>query len=122
MSRVERIAKLRKGLRRKKISAKHLERVQTFLKEGFERWRGRPNGVPSDDWYRENVSGLSDGELECDDGALVSAGSDPGAYVQTWSWVAAPYCDAHDGEDVILPDHDAPCPKCAEEAKGDEDA
>lgn len=29
-----------------------------------------------------------EGEVEIDDNALVSAGSEPGAYVQAWVWVA----------------------------------
>lgn len=38
--------------------------------------------------YREAASKLSkDGELEIDDGAVVSMGDDPGAYVMAWVWV-----------------------------------
>ena len=33
------------------------------------------------------AAGGEDGELECDDDALVSTGEDPGAYVQVWQWV-----------------------------------
>lgn len=39
--------------------------------------------------YREAASELSkDGELEIDDGAIVSMGDDPGAYVMAWLWVS----------------------------------
>lgn len=31
-----------------------------------------------------------DGEIEVDDGAKVSRGDDPGAYVQAWVWVYDP--------------------------------
>lgn len=29
----------------------------------------------------------SEGEVEIDDGAIISRGHDPGAYVQAWVWV-----------------------------------
>lgn len=35
-----------------------------------------------------------EGTLEIDDGAVVSRGSDPGAYVQAWVWVEDPAGDA----------------------------
>jgi hypothetical protein len=39
--------------------------------------------------YREMASELSkDGVLEIDDGAIVSMGDDPGAYVMAWLWVS----------------------------------
>ena len=37
--------------------------------------------------YRDAVH-LRDGELELDEGAIVSKGDDPGAYVMTWIWVS----------------------------------
>lgn len=38
--------------------------------------------------YREAAKEMAtDGELEVDDGAIVSRGDDPGAYVMAWLWV-----------------------------------
>ena len=88
--------------------------LATLLREEHDRWAGNPNGVPSDDWYRENVP-TRDGELECDDGAIVSAGTDAGAYVQTWSWVAAPTCSIH--PDELLAGYEEPCGLCAHESR-----
>jgi hypothetical protein len=39
-----------------------------------------------------------DGEIEIDDGALVSRGDDPGAYVQAWVWVSDE--ELEDGDDL----------------------
>lgn len=99
----EMIQKLRKGLRRKTISPKHLERVQAFLKEEYDRFRTDPKAFPTNDWYRERVSGLSDGDLECDNDAVVSRSDEHGAYVQTWSWVPGPGCSVC-GEPLTKPD------------------
>lgn len=49
--------------------------------------------------YLASVPDLNDGDLECDDGAVVSFGDDPGAYVQTWKWVS--------NEVAGLPDDDS---------------
>ena len=38
-----------------------------------------------------------DGEIEIDDNARVSRGSDPGAYVQAWVWVANDQVTRKDG-------------------------
>jgi len=42
-----------------------------------------------DAWYRAKAGRTlhRDGELEFDDGAVVSRGADNGAYVQCWAWV-----------------------------------
>lgn len=38
--------------------------------------------------YREKAKERAeDGELEVDEGAIVSMGNDPGAYVMAWVWV-----------------------------------
>ena len=38
--------------------------------------------------YQEAASAYGqDGEIEVDDGAVVSLGEDPGAYVQAWLWI-----------------------------------
>ena len=37
--------------------------------------------------YRDAVP-VSDGDLECDDDAIVSKGDAAGAYVMTWKWVS----------------------------------
>lgn len=42
--------------------------------------------TPEAQKYRDAVP-VSDGDLECDDGALVSRGDDPGAYVMCWKWI-----------------------------------
>lgn len=41
-----------------------------------------------DDWYRANVPVST--ELEVDEGAIVSTGCSPGAWVQCWVWVEDP--------------------------------
>ncbi|MBV5324882.1 MAG: hypothetical protein J0626_06220, partial [Rhodospirillaceae bacterium] len=41
-----------------------------------------------------------DGEIEVDDNAKVSEGSDPGAYVQAWVWVPNPEAETEDDEAV----------------------
>jgi len=94
--------------------------LRLFLKQEHTRYHTEPTTGPSNEWYRENVSGLSDGDLECDNGAIVSRGEDPGAYVQTWSWVPAPVCYDHEGDELVLPDRDTKCPKCAAEEAEDE--
>ncbi len=42
---------------------------------------------PRADWFREHAAGVSDDSPEIDDGALISEGDDPGAYVMAWVWV-----------------------------------
>lgn len=75
---------------------------------------------PEAEAYRNAVP-VSDGDLECDDGAIVSFSED-GAYVQTWSWVSDnqagldPVCDEcgerySDGGDGL-------CPDCADREHG----
>lgn len=49
----------------------------------------------------ENVS-TCDGKLEVDVNAIVSWGEDPGAYVQTWSWVSFDSVDQDMA--IIMPD------------------
>jgi hypothetical protein len=46
-------------------------------------------GVNTDEWYVQRAEDTlhRDGEVEIDDGALVSNGDDAGAYVQAWVWV-----------------------------------
>jgi len=75
-----------------------------------------------------------DGELEVDDNAVVSFGSDPGAYVAAWIWVpneavGIKRCDSCERTELNPPDEagwvetcdfDTLCPECAEEAKEDE--
>jgi hypothetical protein len=43
-----------------------------------------------EDWFRKRAQQLfrDAGQLEVDDNAPVSMGSDAGAYVQVWVWVA----------------------------------
>jgi len=63
------------------------------LLEGPGSWIHREEGEveegPSDEAYIETARELyqREGETEIDDGAVVSRGSDPGAYVQAWVWV-----------------------------------
>ena len=42
-----------------------------------------------DAWYIEQARDMyqSEGEIEIDEGATISYGGDPGAYVQAWVWV-----------------------------------
>jgi hypothetical protein len=44
---------------------------------------------PTDEEYIKTAEELygEDGKIEIDDGAIVSRGDDPGAYVQAWVWV-----------------------------------
>lgn len=43
----------------------------------------------TDEKYREAChKSCSDGDLECDEGAVVSKGGDAGAYVMCWKWVS----------------------------------
>lgn len=42
-----------------------------------------------------------DGEIEIDENAKVSRGSDPGAYVQAWVWVPDDEAEADDEEDTL---------------------
>ena len=42
---------------------------------------------PHDQAYRDQVN-VIEGELECDDDAVVSMSDDLGAYVMTWTWVS----------------------------------
>ena len=52
---------------------------------------GSHMGRMSRQWYREQAMNQSKGgELEVDEGATVSMGGDPGAYVQAWLWVSDP--------------------------------
>lgn len=87
--------------------------LAAFLREELARYTPDPKAVPTDKWYREQVH-VSEGELECDEGALVSRGGDPGAYVQTWTWIAAPTCTIH--PEVVLAgdeeDEKVRCPQC----------
>jgi hypothetical protein len=54
---------------------------------------------PEEARYRSYAQGYlhRDGDLEFDDNAVVSMGSDPGAYVQGWKWVDQ--CDLPDEGD-----------------------
>lgn len=53
----------------------------------------------------QNHEKYEEGVLEVDDGALISDGGDPGAYVQAWLWVY--YTDAGLTEDGALPEEAA---------------
>lgn len=55
--------------------------------------------------YRDAVV-TSEGSIECDDGALVSEGDDPGAYVMTWTWVT--------NDQAGIEDEDKMCSICGE--------
>lgn len=66
-----------------------LEIFDNALRAARGHWEVETGG-PSDDDYRAAARRLRhrDGETEIDDGAPVSRGDDPGAYVQAWVWVA----------------------------------
>jgi len=49
--------------------------------------------------YRAAVK-TREGDLECDDNAIVSEGDDPGAYVMCWKWIYASDADLPEGEGV----------------------
>lgn len=63
-----------------------------------------------------------EGDLEIDDNAAVSIGSDPGAYVQAWVWIDNPKC--HTCEEIIDEINHVPedgkflCSGCTEEDNG----
>jgi uncharacterized protein YlaI len=44
------------------------------------------------EWFRSQAAECyeEEGRIEVDDGAMISEGNDPGAYVQAWVWVEAP--------------------------------
>jgi len=86
--------------------------LRLFLKQEFERHHTDPEARPTNNWYRENVSRLSDGDLECDENALVSRGDENGAYVQTWAWVPGPECA--DCDKPMPDDKIKRCPECQE--------
>ncbi|AGC36139.1 hypothetical protein B7L88_gp149 [Rhizobium phage RHEph10] len=81
------------------------------------------------DPYRAYLQTQADDEMEVDDDAVVSPGSDPGAFVQAWIWVrndeagvqdeddedACRDCGAHyeDGGDG----YNGRCPDCADKAE-----
>lgn len=46
-----------------------------------------PDHPDHDYIQRARAEHQSDGEVEIDEGAVVSHGDDPGAYVQAWVWV-----------------------------------
>jgi hypothetical protein len=93
--------------------------LKLFLKEELDRNYTDPKAFPSNEWYRENVASLSDGELEADSNAIVSRGEDsPGAYVQTWSWVDAPVCD--DCDKPMQHFDSKQCDECKAEQEEDE--
>ena len=56
-----------------------------------------PGDGPDDAWYIASARDeyQTDGEIEIDDNAVVSRGSDPGAYVAAWVWV---YSDTDDDD------------------------
>jgi hypothetical protein len=115
---VLRMDALMKGLRRKKVSKAHRERVLEFLKEHRKRHLTPSDAFPSDEWYRENAHS-KDEECEVDSNALVSRGDDgDGAYVQAWTWVSAPKCSACMDEPLTT-FADKLCKKCKEEADED---
>ena len=117
---VLRMDALMKGLRRKQISGAHRDRVIQFLKEHRARYLTPSDAFPSDEWYRDNVSNLSDGALEADSNALVSRGEDtPGAYVETWAWVDAPTCE--DCGEAVLNFEDKICKECKEKAEEEDE-
>jgi hypothetical protein len=80
--------------------------------------------------YREAArEKCSDGELEVDEGAVVSFGGDKGAYVAAWIWVSyedagIKECDSCERTELNPPDEagwvetsdfKTLCPECAEE-------
>jgi hypothetical protein len=44
------------------------------------------------EWFRRQAAECygEEGRIEVDDGAMISEGNDPGAYVQAWVWIEAP--------------------------------
>ncbi len=89
----------------------------------------------TDERYRQKAKEEheKEGECEIDDGAVVSRGSDPGAYVQAWVWVYSDANEASDGDDqqgsdedtdrenggpcmtckATMCDHEGMCPRCS---------
>jgi hypothetical protein len=60
-----------------------IKALQAIL-DGFATVR---NDFDEHDPYREYLQGQADDEMEVDSDAFVSAGDDPGAWVQAWIWV-----------------------------------
>lgn len=77
----------------------------------------------------QNHRHIWDGELEVDDEAIVSKGTDHGAYVQAWLWVDDKDCDPElltCGKCKTLMEHngdcyDDLCPECADKEYGGDD-
>ena len=63
---------------------KDIERLLRCYAERVEHYRSL-NG-PVEKAFR-NAAEVREGDLEVDDEAVVSLGSDPGAYVMSWQWV-----------------------------------
>jgi hypothetical protein len=63
---------------------------------------------PSDAAYRAAAQAQADDELEVDEDAIVSVGSDPGAFVQAWIWIS-------NEEAGIKDDDEDTCRTCGEE-------
>jgi hypothetical protein len=59
-----------------------------------------------------------DGEIEVDDNAVVSRGSDPGAYVQAWVWV---YNDTYGTDNEVGSEDEEDQHECAAEAEESEE-
>lgn len=65
----------------------------------------------TDQQYREaaRLNYQREGEIEIDDNAVISRGSDPGAYVEAWVWVEDPSVEA--SEDDPDQEKDPPIPR-----------
>lgn len=61
-----------------------------------------------------------EGSIEIDDNAVVSRGSDPGAYVAAWVWVEDPKAQEGDYGSEDDPDRPLVCIDCGQEINDDE--
>src|SRR5262245_7592303 len=59
--------------------------------QAYDKWVAEakdPGDGPDDAWYIERAREEYDGDvIDIDDDAIVSRGTDPGAYVAAWVWV-----------------------------------
>ncbi|MGV1754754.1 hypothetical protein [Agrobacterium sp. CG674] len=77
------------------------------------------NASTDDDPHRNYLKGKADDEMEVDDDAVVSPGSDAGAFVHAWIWVTNEQagifvCDECDGEFTLDRRGSPECDVCDE--------
>lgn len=88
--------------------------------------RGRTPAIYDNDPFRDYLKSQADDEMEVDDDAIVSAGSDPGSWVHAWIWVTNEQagifvCDECNGEFSLDRRGSGDCDVCDECYRADDD-